>query len=68
MPRFDELVARAVEVSVGAADSSVFGNDVDSLVTELESLRLAMDDTRRAEAGDTGPAALEEKPQTWPPQ
>ncbi len=53
--RFDELVARAVEVSVGSADSGVLGNDVDDLVTELEGLRLAMDDTRRADAGDTVP-------------
>lgn len=53
--RFDELVARAVEVSVGAADGGVLGNDVDDLVTELEGLRLAMDDTRRAESGDLQP-------------
>ena len=50
--RFDELVARAVEVSVGSADSAVLGNDVDDLVSELEGLRLAIDDTQRAEAGD----------------
>ena len=55
--RFDELVARAVEVSVGSADSDVLGNDVDDLVNELEGLRLAIDDTQRAESGDiTGPA------------
>ncbi len=68
--RFDELVARAVEVSVGAGDSDVLGNDVDDLVTELESLRLAIDDTRRAEAGDSGQAlpapAPEDEPQTRP--
>jgi hypothetical protein len=51
--RFDELVARAVEVSIGTGDSGVLGDDVDELVTELESLRLAMDDTNRAERGDT---------------
>jgi hypothetical protein len=50
--RFDELVARAVEVSIGSADGGVLGNDVDDLVNELEGLRLAIDDTRRAEAGD----------------
>ncbi len=67
--RFDELVARAVEVSLGAADGGVLGDDVDDLVTELESLRLAMDDTRRADAGEL-PAAEppEQRPQTWPPQ
>ncbi len=50
--RFDELVARAVEVSVGAADSSVLGNDVNDLVTDLEGLRLALEDTKRADAGE----------------
>lgn len=53
--RFDELVARAVEVSVGSADSDLLGNDVDDLVTELEGLRLAMDDSRRADLADTVP-------------
>lgn len=50
--RFDELVARAVEVSIGSGDSGVLGNDVNDLVTELEGLRLAIDDTRRADAGE----------------
>ena len=50
--RFDELVARAVEVSVGGGDSDVLGNDVDGLVTELESLRIAMEETDRAAGGD----------------
>lgn len=50
--RFDELVARAVEVSIGSADSGVLGNDVNDLVSDLEGLRLAIDDTQRAEAGD----------------
>ena len=77
--RFDELVARAVEVSVGAGDSSVLGNDVNDLVTELEGLRLAVEDTKRADHGDTSPAnplpretpispEAEQKPQTWPQQ
>ena len=35
--RFDELVARTVEVSVGSGDTDVLGDDVDGLVTELES-------------------------------
>ena len=62
--RFDELVARAVEVSVGSADSDVLGNDVDDLVNELEGLRLAIDDTQRAESGDvTGPAVAFPDPQ-----
>ena len=50
--RFDELVARAVEVSIGSGDSGVLGNDVNDLVNELEGLRLAIDDTQRAETGD----------------
>jgi hypothetical protein len=49
--KFDELVARAVEVSVGSGDSNLLGNDVDELVTELESLRVALDETNRAESG-----------------
>jgi hypothetical protein len=43
--RFDELVARAVEVSLGTADSDVLGNDVDGLVGELEALRAALEET-----------------------
>ena len=50
--RFAELVARAVEVSVGSADSAVLGDDVDDLVNDLEGLRQALDDTKRAEAAE----------------
>ena len=46
--RFDELVARTVEVSVGSGDTEVLGDDVDGLVSELESLRIAMEETSRA--------------------
>jgi hypothetical protein len=46
--RFDELVARTVEVSVGSGDTDVLGNDVDGLVSELESLRIALEETDRA--------------------
>lgn len=45
--QFDELVARAVEVSVGSGDSTVLGADVDALVTELEALRAAVEETDR---------------------
>ena len=45
--RFDELVARTVEVSVGSGDTDLLGNDVDGLVNELESLRIAMEETDR---------------------
>lgn len=46
--RFDELVARTVEVSVGSGDTDILGDDVDGLVNELESLRMAMEETDRA--------------------
>jgi hypothetical protein len=46
--RFDELLARTVEVSVGSGDSEGLGADVDELVNELESLRVAMEETDRA--------------------
>jgi hypothetical protein len=66
--RFDELVARAIEVSVGSGDSSLLGNDVDELVTELESLRLALDETNKAEESVV-PAERPpvEQPQSLPP-
>ena len=56
--RFDELIARAVEVSVGTGDSEVLGQDVDQLVSELESLRVAMEETDKLSGLQT---------QTWPP-
>jgi hypothetical protein len=46
--RFDELLARTVEVSVGSGDTDVLGQDVDGLVNELEALRIAMDEADRA--------------------
>ncbi len=47
--RLDELVARAVEVSVSAGDTTdpLLAGDVDGLVQEMESLRLALEETRR---------------------
>lgn len=52
--QMDEAVARAVELSVtgsDAADLRPLSADVDSLVTELEALRLAMDETSGAAPG-----------------
>lgn len=46
--RFDELLARTVEVSVGSGDTDVLDQDVDGLVNELEALRIAMDEADRA--------------------
>ena len=47
--RLDELVARAVEVSVSAGDTTdpLLAGDVDGLVQEMESLRQALEETRR---------------------
>ena len=49
--RLDEAVARTLELSAHAsADTSVegLGTDVDALVTEMESLRQALEETSRA--------------------
>jgi hypothetical protein len=43
--RLDELVARAAEVSVGRTDETMYENDVDNLVIELEGLRQAVAET-----------------------
>ena len=48
--QLNEAVARAVELSLSADDVGAFqplGSDVESLVGELESLRLALDETSR---------------------
>lgn len=46
--RLDELVARASEVAIGAGDTEQYDHDVEDLVVELESLRLAVEETGRA--------------------
>jgi hypothetical protein len=46
--RLDELVARANEVRIGAADTEVYANDVDDVVLQLEALRQAIEETRTA--------------------
>ena len=46
--RLDEAVARAIELSVGAADDAQLtglGGDVDNLVAEMEALRQALEET-----------------------
>jgi hypothetical protein len=55
--QMDEAVARAVELSVtgsDAADLTPLSADVDSLVTDLEALRLALDETSGVATGATG--------------
>jgi hypothetical protein len=52
--RLDEAAARAIELSVHAADEaelSVLSDDVDGLVGDLEALREGMDETARPAAG-----------------
>ena len=44
--RFDELTARATEIALGAGDVQSYGDDLDGLIIELESLRLAAEETR----------------------
>lgn len=46
--RLDELAARAAEVGIGTADTDAYEHDVEDLVIELESLRLAIEETRTA--------------------
>lgn len=46
--RMDELVGRAAEVSIGAADTDAYEHDVEDLVVELDGLRLAVEETRTA--------------------
>ena len=55
--RLDEMVARAVELSVSSeddADVAVLGTDVEGLVGELESLRQAVEETNHT-GGSPGP-------------
>jgi len=44
--RLDELVARANEVRIGAADTDTYAHDVDDIVLQLEALRQAVEETR----------------------
>jgi chromosome segregation ATPase len=52
--RLDEAVARATELSVAADDVSQLeglGDDVDALVTDLEALRLGLEEVQRPATG-----------------
>lgn len=46
--QLDELVARAGEVRIGAADTATYAKDVNDLVLKLEALRLAVEETHTA--------------------
>ena len=55
--QLDEAVARVVELSLrqgDPAEAGVLGADVDGLVTEMESLRVALDETGGAPGGPRG--------------
>ncbi len=55
--RLGELLAQAAEVSVGTDTTSDLGSAVDDVVTQLESLRLAIEDVNNTRPGDAGQAS-----------
>ena len=55
--RLGELLAQASEVSVGADTTSDLGSAVDDVVTQLQSLRLAVEDVNNPHPGDAGQAS-----------
>ncbi|MEO7371230.1 MAG: hypothetical protein ABIZ69_10215 [Ilumatobacteraceae bacterium] len=56
--RLGELLAHAAEVSVGADTTGDLGSAVDDVVTQLESLRLAVEDiNNNPRPGDAGQAS-----------
>lgn len=55
--RLGELLAHAAEVSVGADTTTDLGSAVDDVVTQLESLRLAVEDINNPRPGDAGRAS-----------
>ncbi len=64
--RLDETVTRAIELSSGATASrgaGSLGGDVDGIVSEMEALRLALDEADRAAGiGEGAPPAPDEGP------
>ena len=64
--RFDELVAQAAEVSVGAGDTAGLSDDIDGLASELEALRLALEETDRAASGRMDLPSLGQQPAPAP--
>ena len=50
--RLDELVARVIELSVtGATDVGGLGSDVETMVSDMEALRQALDETKQVASG-----------------
>ncbi|HEY7626125.1 MAG TPA: hypothetical protein VH761_03615 [Ilumatobacteraceae bacterium] len=54
--RLGELVAQAAEISVGADTTGELGSAVDDVVTQLEALRLAVEDVNNTRPGGAGQA------------
>ena len=55
--RLGELLAQAAEVSVGADATGDLGSAVDDVVTQLESLRLAVEEINNPRPGGAGQAS-----------
>jgi hypothetical protein len=55
--RLGELLAQAAEVSVGSDTTSDLGSAVDDVVTQLQSLRLAVEDVNDQRPGGAGQAS-----------
>ncbi len=55
--RLGELLAQAAEVSVGSDSTGDLGSAVDDVVTQLEALRLAVDDVNNPRPGGAGQAS-----------
>jgi hypothetical protein len=55
--RLGELLAQAAEVSVGSDTTSDLGSAVNDVVTQLESLRLAVEDVNNQRPGGAGQAS-----------
>ena len=55
--RLGELLAQAAEVSVGSNATDELGSAVDDVVTQLQALRLAVEDINGPRPGSTGQAS-----------
>ena len=55
--RVGELLAQAAEVSVGSDPTTDLGSAVDDVVTQLEALRLAVEDVNNPRPGGAGQAS-----------